>query len=79
MLSITLELSVFNPILNTIKGGESLRLTAQMVSNNNNNNSYYLARFFRPWTLVAVTLVILFASRWSSERELGRPGNTQDD
>lgn len=66
----------FNAVLNAIKG-----LTAQMVSNHNNNNKNcaYLARFFRPWRLADVTLVILFASRWSSERELGRPGKAKDD
>lgn len=44
----------------------------------NMNHNSYLARFFRPRRLLAVTLVILFASRWSSERELGRPDKPQD-
>ncbi len=62
----------------------SLSLNLKVKKNNNymvnkNYNSYYLARFFRPWTLPAVTLVILFPSRWSSERELGRPDNPQDE
>lgn len=50
-----------------------------MIRFNMKHNSYYLARFFRPSRLPAVILVILFPSRWSSEREVGRPDNPQDD
>lgn len=37
----------------------------------------YLARFLRPFRLSDWTLVILFPSRWSSDREVGRPGDPQ--